>query len=188
MARHAILIDRCLVRSNLRGRYGRSAVGAVYDRALLSARVAQLRAHLPPQLALHFSIKANPMPAVVQHMAGLVDDLLDLAHIESGRLRLETAAIPLPLLLEELVRMIRPQAIARGLRFEYVVLGEMPDWVKGDAKRLTQVLINLLGNAIKFTERGINDRHEGAPKMKCLLIKHISCLVTIRSVKLICGL
>ena len=88
------------------------------------------------------------------HMAGLVDDLLDLAHIESGRLRLETAAIPLPLLLEELVRMIRPQAISRGLRFEYSVQGDIPDWVKGDAKRLTQVLINLLGNAIKFTDKG----------------------------------
>ena len=88
------------------------------------------------------------------HMAGLVDDLLDLAHIESGRLRLETAAIPLPLLLEELVRMIRPQAISRGLQFEYSIQGDIPDWVKGDAKRLTQVLINLLGNAIKFTDKG----------------------------------
>lgn len=88
------------------------------------------------------------------HMAGLVDDLLDLAHIESGRLRLETAAIPLPLLIDELVRMIRPQAQARGLIFEYEVQGVMSDWVKGDAKRLTQVLINLLGNAIKFTDHG----------------------------------
>lgn len=88
------------------------------------------------------------------HMAGLVDDLLDLAHIESGRLRLETAAIPLRLLLDELVRMIRPQAISRGLDFEYTVLGALPEWVKGDAKRLTQVLINLLGNAIKFTDQG----------------------------------
>jgi diaminopimelate decarboxylase len=46
-----------------------------YDRALLTARVAQLRAALPPTLALHYSIKANPMPALVQHMATLVDGL-----------------------------------------------------------------------------------------------------------------
>ena len=88
------------------------------------------------------------------HMASLVDDLLDLAHIESGRMRLETAAMPLKLLLDEIVHMIEPQAAARGLRFEYEVVGSVPDWVKGDAKRLTQVLINLLGNAIKFTDQG----------------------------------
>ena len=46
-----------------------------YDRTLLTARVAHLRAHLPPAVALHYSIKANPMPALVQHMAGLVDGL-----------------------------------------------------------------------------------------------------------------
>ena len=88
------------------------------------------------------------------HMAALVDDLLDLAHIESGRLRLETAPIPLPMLLEEIVNMVRPQAQARGLDFDYVVQGELPAWVKGDARRLTQVLINLLGNAVKFTDAG----------------------------------
>ena len=88
------------------------------------------------------------------HMAGLIDDLLDLAHIESGRLRLETTAIPLPQLLDELVRMVRPQVQARGLEFVYQLNGELPAWVKGDAKRLTQILINLLGNAIKFTDKG----------------------------------
>jgi diaminopimelate decarboxylase len=46
-----------------------------YDRALLSARVAHLRAHLPAGVGLHYSIKANPMPALVQHLAGLVDGL-----------------------------------------------------------------------------------------------------------------
>jgi len=88
------------------------------------------------------------------HMASLVDDLLDLAHIESGRLRLETAPIPLKHLLLEIAQMVEPQATDRGLKFEYVVIGEVPQWVKGDAKRLTQVLINLLGNAIKFTDTG----------------------------------
>lgn len=99
------------------------------------------------------------------YMAGLVDDLLDLAHIESGRLKLETTPIPLNLLLDELVKMVKPQAIARGLTFEYVVLGNMPNWVKGDAKRLTQIFINLLSNAIKFTDKGevkfcIDARHQ----------------------------
>ena len=60
-----------------------------YDRALLSARVAHLRAHLPPGVALHYSIKANPMPALVQHMAGLVDGL-DVASGGEMKVALDT--------------------------------------------------------------------------------------------------
>ena len=64
-----------------------------YDRARLDARVAELRAHLPPALALHYSIKANPMPAVVQHMAHLVDGL-DVASGGEMRVALDTGMAP----------------------------------------------------------------------------------------------
>ncbi|SHH41725.1 pyridoxal-dependent decarboxylase, exosortase A system-associated [Massilia sp. CF038] len=64
-----------------------------YDRALLSKRVAHLRAHLPPQVALHFSIKANPMPALVQHMATLVDGL-DVASGGEMKVALDTGMAP----------------------------------------------------------------------------------------------
>ena len=64
-----------------------------YDRALLSARVAHLRAHLPAALALHYSIKANPMPALVQHMAGLVDGL-DVASGGEMKVALDTGVDP----------------------------------------------------------------------------------------------
>ena len=64
-----------------------------YDRALLTARVAQLRAHLPAGLALHYSIKANPMPALVQHMAGLVDGL-DVASGGEMSVALDTGMVP----------------------------------------------------------------------------------------------
>jgi signal transduction histidine kinase len=50
--------------------------------------------------------------------------------------------------------MMRPQAEARGLRFVVETLGMMPGWVRADAKRLRQILINLLSNAVRFTERG----------------------------------
>ena len=60
-----------------------------YDRALLSARVAHVRAHLPAAVALHYSIKANPMPALVQHMAGLVDGL-DVASGGEMKVALDT--------------------------------------------------------------------------------------------------
>ena len=64
-----------------------------YDRSLLSARVAQLRAILPPALALHYSIKANPMIALVQHMAGLVDGL-DVASGGEMKVALDTGTDP----------------------------------------------------------------------------------------------
>jgi diaminopimelate decarboxylase len=64
-----------------------------YDRALLDARVAQVRAHLPPEMALHFSMKANPMPALVQHMAGLVDGI-DVASAGELKVALDTGIAP----------------------------------------------------------------------------------------------
>lgn len=64
-----------------------------YDRARLSERVALLRQHLPPEIHLHYAMKANPMPAVVQHMAGLVDGL-DIASGGEQRVALDTPIDP----------------------------------------------------------------------------------------------
>lgn len=64
-----------------------------YDRALLDARVAHVRANLPPEIALHFSMKANPMPALVQHMAGLVDGI-DVASAGELKVALDTGMAP----------------------------------------------------------------------------------------------
>ena len=64
-----------------------------YDRSLLSSRVAHLRASLPSQVQLHFSVKANPMPALVQHMAGLVDGF-DVASASEMRVALDTPMAP----------------------------------------------------------------------------------------------
>lgn len=64
-----------------------------YDRSLLSSRVAHLRASLPAAIQLHFSVKANPMPALVQHMAGLVDGF-DVASASEMRVALDTPMAP----------------------------------------------------------------------------------------------
>jgi diaminopimelate decarboxylase len=64
-----------------------------YDRAKLSERVALLRRHLPPEVHLHYAMKANPMPAVVQHMAGLVDGI-DIASGGEQRVALDTTMDP----------------------------------------------------------------------------------------------
>jgi signal transduction histidine kinase/CheY-like chemotaxis protein/purine-cytosine permease-like protein len=89
-----------------------------------------------------------------EHLVGLIDGLLDLASIEAGRLRLGPAPLPLPQFLDDLERMVRPQAESKGLAFRFETAGRIPACVHADAKRLRQVLINLLANAVKFTVRG----------------------------------
>lgn len=89
-----------------------------------------------------------------QHMHALIDGSLELARIEAGRLRLDMAPLPLPELIENIEAMLRPQAEAKGLHFVVETLGTMPGWIRADAKRLRQILINLLSNAVRFTERG----------------------------------
>jgi diaminopimelate decarboxylase len=74
-----------------------------YDRALLSTRVAEVRAALPLAVRLHYSIKANPMAALVQHMAGLVDGL-DVASAQELRIALDAGCDPAAIALPGLVR------------------------------------------------------------------------------------
>ncbi|MEC5216609.1 signal transduction histidine kinase/DNA-binding NarL/FixJ family response regulator [Actimicrobium sp. GrIS 1.19] len=93
------------------------------------------------------------------HMLSLVNGLLDLARIEAGRLQLEPTPLPLPDFLDGVVNMMRPQAQAKQLDFRYTHSGRMPAWVQADAKRLSQIIINLLSNAIHFTDAGVVTLH-----------------------------
>ncbi len=98
-----------------------------------------------------------------EHLSSLVDGLLELSRIEAGKLRLAQEAVALEGLFDDLVRMFRPLAAARGLAFHYRVEGMLPSHVHGDPKRLRQIVINLVSNAIKFTERGavtLSVRHQ----------------------------
>jgi CheY-like chemotaxis protein len=89
-----------------------------------------------------------------EHLHGLIDGLLDLARIEAGRLRLDPTSLPMREFLDDLVHMVAPQAAAKGLGFDLQIEGRMPEYIRADAKRLRQILINLLGNAIRFTDHG----------------------------------
>ena len=88
------------------------------------------------------------------HLLSLIEGTLDIARIESGRLALEPAPMHFAEGVDELARLFEPQAAARGLRFVHSVSGTLPDLVRADEKRLRQILINLLGNAVKFTRAG----------------------------------
>ncbi|MDO9286520.1 MAG: ATP-binding protein [Aquabacterium sp.] len=89
-----------------------------------------------------------------EHLHGLIDGLLDLARIEAGRLRLDPAPLPVREFLDDLVHMVAPQAAAKQLGFTLQTEGRVPACIRADAKRLRQILINLLGNAIRFTDHG----------------------------------
>jgi signal transduction histidine kinase/CheY-like chemotaxis protein len=89
-----------------------------------------------------------------EHLVRLVNDALDLARIEAGRLELELAPFDLRALAAEMVALMAPLARQRGLGFEHAVEAGTPRWVLGDGARVRQVLLNLLNNAIKFTGTG----------------------------------
>jgi signal transduction histidine kinase/CheY-like chemotaxis protein len=84
----------------------------------------------------------------------LINDILDLSKVESGRLELESLAFDLHAVLEKIVEMMISKAQDRGLQLTLEVLPDVPRDVIGDANRLRQILLNLIGNALKFTERG----------------------------------
>ncbi|MEO6154667.1 MAG: two-component regulator propeller domain-containing protein [Thermomonas sp.] len=88
------------------------------------------------------------------HLLRLVNDALDLARIEAGRLELLNADFALRPLLDEVVGLMAPLAEGRGLQFIDTLDEQAPPAVHGDRTRVEQILLNLLGNAIKFTEVG----------------------------------
>jgi len=89
-----------------------------------------------------------------EHLAGLIEGLLDISKIEAGRIELYRDIVRLPHFLDQLVDMFRLQAQAKGIGFEFTHRGRLPDRVRTDERRLRQILINLLSNAIKFTRLG----------------------------------
>jgi signal transduction histidine kinase/CheY-like chemotaxis protein len=89
-----------------------------------------------------------------EHLANLIDGLLDISKIENGMLRLNRDKVQLVEFLDQIVDMFRLQAATRGIEFRYQCPPHLPAYVHTDQKRLRQILINLLSNAIKYTDQG----------------------------------
>jgi PAS domain S-box-containing protein len=87
-------------------------------------------------------------------LLSLIEEVLDFSKIEAGRLDLDTRPFALSPLIEEAVELLAPRAQAKGIEIASFVDERLPDMLVGDAARLRQVVLNLAGNAIKFTERG----------------------------------
>ena len=88
------------------------------------------------------------------HLLTLINDVLDLAKIEARKLDLSPSPVHFPSLVQSVVEMCEIRATERGVDFIYQPGDRLPEGIQADEKRLRQVLINLLGNAIKFTEKG----------------------------------
>jgi signal transduction histidine kinase/ActR/RegA family two-component response regulator len=88
------------------------------------------------------------------HLLTLINDVLDFSRIEAGRLHVDSAPFDLRALLDDVLALSRVTASAKGLALVDEIELPRPCWVQGDAARVRQVLFNMLGNAIKFTEQG----------------------------------
>ncbi len=89
-----------------------------------------------------------------EHLLSLINDVLDMAKIESGRLTLEEEVFDLPRLIHDACDMQRPRAEAKDLVLTVEAAPDLPSHVHGDARKLRQILINLLSNAVKYSDSG----------------------------------
>jgi signal transduction histidine kinase/purine-cytosine permease-like protein/ActR/RegA family two-component response regulator len=89
-----------------------------------------------------------------EHLLSLIEGTLDIARIESGKLSLDAKTLDFAGFVQQIVAMFEVQARNKGLSFRFEPQGELPALVRVDERRLRQILINILGNAVKFTPRG----------------------------------
>jgi signal transduction histidine kinase/purine-cytosine permease-like protein/ActR/RegA family two-component response regulator len=106
-----------------------------------------------PTLPLHRKQAVGVIRRGGEHLLGLIEGTLDIARIESGKLALDPKPLRLREALQQIVQMFELQALSKGLSFEHDITGA-PALVRADERRLTQILINVLGNAVKFTQAG----------------------------------
>jgi len=114
------------------------------------AQVLERDESIPPQ-------RQNAIRVIkrsADHLSGLIDGLLDISKIEAGKLQVYSNEIHIHDFLDQIVEMFRPQAQAKGVAFEHTRPASLPPYVRTDDKRLRQILVNLISNALKFTDRG----------------------------------
>lgn len=84
----------------------------------------------------------------------LIDDILDFSKIEAGHLDIANEVFSIKGCISEAMRLLAPEAAAKRLSFTSTIVGAVPNWVRGDEMRVRQIVLNLLANAVKFTDEG----------------------------------
>ncbi len=125
----------------------------------------EIRTPLNAMLGLAQLLEGEALSAEQRHLVqglhtagrsllGLVNDILDLSKLESDRLRVEVRTYAPAAVLAQVESLLGQQARAKGLDFRLEIPAGLSSWLRGDPLRLEQILVNLVGNAVKFTERG----------------------------------
>ncbi len=118
--------------------------------AIIGVNRLQLRTGLDKEAKRYARIVGSSAENLLQ----LIDSILDLSKVEAGKLEINPQPFSLSHLLDHTIALTEPQAQEKGLPLRCRRADGLPDWVVGDVSRLRQVLLNLLGNAIKFTRAG----------------------------------
>ena len=105
---------------------------------------------LSPQQAVYLDTARES----AQHLLTILNDILDISQLESGRLHVAPQTVDLPQLVAQVDALMRVQAQAKGLTLDVEVAPDVPRWVRADPTRVKQILFNLLSNALKFSSIG----------------------------------
>ncbi|MBL8481907.1 MAG: PAS domain-containing protein, partial [Rhodocyclaceae bacterium] len=175
MVRHGTIVGAVVSFSDMGERL---AAESARDRALQEAeRLAQLRSEFLANMSHEIRTPLNAVLGLAQIgrsasmgrraqstfdgileagqlLLGIVNDILDFSKIEAGKLMLEQAPLALGQVLDRAVQLVAPAAHAKGLHFIVDEAPDLPQRCLGDGLRLSQVIVNLLANAVKFSERG----------------------------------
>ncbi len=158
-------VERNTLREQLRSEVARAAAASQAKGDFLATMSHEIRAPMNVVLGMAELLRTTPLsPAqwgmldrlrtAGDHLLALIDDVLDLSRIEAGRVELDAVPFGLPELVSGTADMVRLQAQSKGLGVSVDVDPSLPHVLVGDPKRLRQVLLNLLGNAVKFTMTG----------------------------------
>ena len=159
------LVTRCKAEQDLRLARDK-AEAASESKSLFAATLShEIRTPLNAVIGMGSLLSELPMEDTQRHhlktileasdqLLAIINNVLDMSTLDAGRLEAQANDFQLATVLEQVMRISRGLPGAHVLRIEAVVAPGVPDWLRGDAPRLTQVLINLLGNAVKFTGQG----------------------------------
>ena len=114
----------------------------------------------------------NTISSSGNHLLNLINDILDLSKVESGKIELEIKQTPAHKIINEVVQIMQIKATEKGIYLRFEPSGPLPEYIETDAGKFRQIITNLVGNAIKFTEDGgvtivskVSTQHDGVKKL-----------------------